>query len=287
MTSEVSKNMALEPGLYIVSTPIGNLADITLRAIDVLGRADVVACEDTRVSRTLLDRHGIRTRLASVHNYNEGARFDFLKSEIKMGRSVALISDAGTPLISDPGYKLASQLMKEGFMVTAVPGACSPIAALVLSGMPSDRFLFAGFAPSKPEARAGFLDELKDIDATVIFFDTANRIISTLGRIDAAFGDRPVAIARELTKVYEEVKTGTAAELLEYYKSHPAKGEFVVLIHPAPEVPGADEGRIGKMLAQLLPHMKLPAASEFIASNFGLSKNDVYDIGLKLKKEAE
>jgi 16S rRNA (cytidine1402-2'-O)-methyltransferase len=153
--------------------------------------------------------------------------------------------------------------------------------------MPTDRFMFAGFAPSKTEARARFFDELKNLDHTAIFFDTANRISQTLALLKDTFGNRRIAVARELTKVYEEVRDGTAAELLEHYKANPPKGEIVGLIHPAEEKTEIDEAKVGKMLAQLFEHMNLPAASEFIAAHFGLAKNDVYDIGLKLKKEAK
>ncbi|MDR1476884.1 MAG: 16S rRNA (cytidine(1402)-2'-O)-methyltransferase, partial [Rickettsiales bacterium] len=283
MTSEVSKNVALEAGLYIVSTPIGNLADITLRALDVLARADIVACEDTRVSRTLLDKHGIRTRCVSVHNYNEDARFDFLKSEIAIGKSVALISDAGTPLVSDPGYKLASRLRKAGFPVTAAPGPSAVLDALVLSGMPSDRFTFVGFVPAKPNEREQFLADLKNSDATVIFFETAHRLAPTLGTIADIFGERQIAIARELTKIYEDVRVGTAAELAAHYKSAPPKGEIVGLIHPAENVAAIDEGKTRKLLAKLLAHMNLPDASEIAAYVLGIPKNSAYDIGLGMK----
>jgi 16S rRNA (cytidine1402-2'-O)-methyltransferase len=279
--------MPLEPGLYIVSTPIGNLADITLRAIEVLSKADVVACEDTRVSRTLLDTHGIRTRCISVHNYNEDSRFDFLKSEIAIGKSVALISDAGTPLISDPGYKLASRLRKAGFMVTAAPGPSAVLDALVLSGMPSYRFTFVGFVPPKPNEREQFLDGLKNSDATIIFFETARRLAPTLEAIASIFGERQVAIARELTKVYEDVRSGTAAELAEHYKSAPPKGEIVCLIHPAANTVAIDEGKVRKLMRKLLAHMSLPDASEIASDTLGIPKNGAYDIGLGMKKEAQ
>ncbi|MBR1544598.1 MAG: 16S rRNA (cytidine(1402)-2'-O)-methyltransferase, partial [Alphaproteobacteria bacterium] len=237
MTSKIKENNKniLRAGLYVVATPIGNLADITFRAIDTLRDSDLIACEDTRVSKILLDKYGIKTPTTSVHNYNESDRLEFLKSQIDNGKAVAFISDAGTPLVSDPGYKVSSYLRTQGYYVTIVPGASAPISGLVLSGFPTDRFMFIGFVPTKNNEKTGFFNEIKSERATVIFFESPNRIIDTLKTLDEIFKDRKIALVREITKIYEEVKTGTASELIFYFTANPPKGEFVGLISPAEE----------------------------------------------------
>jgi 16S rRNA (cytidine1402-2'-O)-methyltransferase len=277
----------LPPGLYIVSTPIGNLGDITLRALEVLRSASLVACEDTRVTRALMSHYGISARTVSLHDYNEAARADFIMGEIGNGASVALVSDAGTPLVSDPGYKLAHLVRNAGLPVTAVPGATSVIDALVLSGMPSDRFMFVGFAPAAASEKRKFFDGVADVSATVIFFESANRLLSTLGILNGIMPDRKVVIARELTKVYEEVKVENPALLIDFYENHPLKGEIVGLIAPAEKSGSFDGGRVVKLLARLLRHMSLKDASAIAADEFGCSKNEAYKLGLKLKGDAE
>ena len=287
MTSKIKENSKniLRAGLYIVATPIGNLGDITFRAVETLTNVDLIACEDTRVSKILLDKYGIKTPTTSVHNYNESDRIDFLKSKIDEGQAVAFISDAGTPLISDPGYKVSSLLRSLGYYVTIVPGASAPIAGLVLSGFPSDRFMFIGFVPTKSNEKTGFFNEVKNERATVIFFESPNRIVETLETIDKIFDDRKISLVREITKIYEEVKTGTAKELLSYFKSNPPKGEFVGLISPVESSSDVDEGKIKSQLQTLLKYMSLKDASEFISSTFEISKKTVYNIGLEIKKE--
>ncbi len=287
MTSKITENNKniLRAGLYIVATPIGNLGDITFRAVETLTNVDLIACEDTRVSKILLDKYGIKTPTTSVHNYNESDRIDFLKSKIDEGQAVAFISDAGTPLISDPGYKVSSLLRSLGYYVTIVPGASAPIAGLVLSGFPSDRFMFIGFVPTKSNEKTGFFNEVKNERATVIFFESPNRITETLETLDKIFGDRKISLVREITKIYEEVKTGTAQELLSYFKTNPPKGEFVGLISPTENSSDVDEGKIKSQLQTLLKYMSLKDASEFISSTFEISKKTVYNIGLEIKKE--
>ncbi|MCR5506829.1 MAG: 16S rRNA (cytidine(1402)-2'-O)-methyltransferase [bacterium] len=287
MTSKIKENNKniLRAGLYVVATPIGNLSDITFRAVDTLRDVDLIACEDTRVSKILLDKYGIKTPTTSVHNYNESDRIEFLKSQIDEGKAVAFISDAGTPLISDPGYKVSSYLRNQGYYVTIVPGPSAPIAGLVLSGFPTDRFMFIGFVPTKNNEKTGFFNEIKSERATVIFFESPNRILDTLKTLNDIFKDRKIALVREITKIYEEVKTGTANELISYFLSNPPKGEFVGFISPAEETSDINDEKIKNMLTSLLKHMSLKDASEFISSTFEISKKTVYNIGLEIKKE--
>ena len=287
MTSKIKENNKniLRAGLYVVATPIGNLSDITFRAIDTLRDVDLIACEDTRVSKILLDKYGIQTPTTSVHNYNESDRIEFLKSQIDNGKAVAFISDAGTPLISDPGYKVSSLLRSLGYYITIIPGPSAPIAGLVLSGFPSDRFMFIGFVPTKSNEKTGFFKEIKNERATVIFFESPNRILETLKTLDEIFGERKICLVREITKIYEEVKSGTAKDLIAYFTSNPPRGEFVGLISPCEESSDIDTVKIKEMLSLLLKHMSLKDASEFVSSTFDLSKKTIYNIGLEIKKE--
>ena len=283
MTSK-TKNI-LKSGLYIVATPIGNLGDISFRAIETLNNVDLIACEDTRVSKILLDKYNIHTPTTSIHNYNEADKIDFIKSKLEEGYAVAQISDAGTPLISDPGYKLSSSLRDAGYYVTIVPGPSAPIAALALTGFPTDRFMFIGFVPTKNNEKAGFFEKIKDIDATVVFFESANRVLDTLKTLSDILGDRKVAFVREITKIYEEVKKGTSSELIKHFTSNPPKGEFVGLISPCEKGNDVDIVKIKNMLTSLLKYMSLKDASEFISSTFEISKKNVYNIGLEIKRE--
>ncbi len=216
--------------LYIVSTPIGNLKDITLRAIDVLKSVDLIACEDTRHSRILLDEYGIKTATTSFYQHNRFIKGDYLIGLLKEGKDVALISDAGTPGVLDPGYNLINMALEQDIPVTAIPGPAAFIDALVLSGKPAHRFLFEGFLSNKKFSRAKRLRELKELDCTVVFYESCHRILSTLEDIAAIYGETEVVIARELTKKFEEVRRAKAADLLVHFKSHPPKGEFVVII---------------------------------------------------------
>ena len=287
MTSKKENNKnILKAGLYIVATPIGNLADITFRAIDTLKNVDLIACEDTRVSKILLDKYGIHTPTVSVHNYNEDDKISFLKSEIDSDKAIAFISDAGTPLISDPGYKISSFLRNFGYYVTIIPGPSAPIAGLVLSGFPTDRFMFIGFAPTKTNEKINFFNEIKDERATVIFFESPNRILDTLTILDKIFGDRKISFAREITKIYEQVCSGSAKELKSYFSENPPKGEFVGLIYPSTKNKfEIDEEKIKNMLKFLLEKMSLKDASGFLSLAFDISKKMIYNLGLEIKKE--
>ena len=287
MTSKLSKNIKkniLKSGLYIVGTPIGYMEDISFRAVNTLKNADIIACEDTRVSKVLLSNYGIDTQTVSIHNYNESEKIDWVKNKIDEGLSIALISDAGMPLISDPGYKVVSELRNSGYYVSVVPGATSTISALVLSGMPTDRFMFIGFAPTKEKEKFAFFDEVKNIDASVIFFETANRLTDTLKTLNQIFKERKIAIVREITKIYEEVKTGTPEELFNHFSQNGVKGEIVGIISPCKKKESFDSDKIQKTLLELLEYMPLKSASEFVAKIFDISKKEVYNLGIKLKK---
>ena len=275
-------------GLYVVATPIGNIADITLRALSILAEVDVIACEDTRVSAKLLQRHGIEAALLPYHEHNAERMRPVLLDRVARGQAVALISDAGTPLVSDPGFKLVRQAIADGLRVQMLPGASAPIAALVLSGLPSDRFLFAGFLDSRTTARRRELVELGAIRATLIFFESAQRLAASLGDMAAELGDRPAAVARELTKLYEEVRHGTLSELARHYEAAgPPKGEIVVVVGPPlPAVAPSAEDLDARLVAALA-HLSLRDAASEVAEALGLKRRDVYARALELSGSEE
>jgi 16S rRNA (cytidine1402-2'-O)-methyltransferase len=220
----------LKPGLYIVSTPIGNLGDITLRALDVLSGSDVIFCEDTRVSSKLLAKHSIKAPLKVYNDNSDETQRYYIKSLVEGGKIVSLISDAGTPLISDPGYKLVREFKEEGVHVDVIPGACAVIAALSISGLATNRFMFAGFLSKTKEGKAKIFEEISSLDATVVFYETANRLMQSLEVAKEILGDREVNVARVLTKLYQESKSAPLSELIEYYTQNPARGEIVISI---------------------------------------------------------
>lgn len=266
----------LAPGLYLVATPIGNLADITLRALAVLRAADLIACEDTRVSDTLLRRYGIATPRRAYHEHNAERQRPRLLARLAAGAAIALISDAGTPLVSDPGFKLARAAIAAGVPVTALPGPSAPLAALVLSGLPSDRFLFAGFLPAKTTARRRTLAELAAVPASLVLLETAPRLAAALADMAAALGDRPAAVARELTKLHEEVRRGRLGELAAHYRTAgPPKGELVVVIAP-PEAAAPAPDAIDAALDAALVRMSLKDATLAVAQSLGLPRRTVY-----------
>lgn len=222
--------MNLKAGLYVVSTPIGNLSDITLRAIETLKNSDIIFCEDTRVSGKLLAKHLINTPLSVYNDKSDERTRNYIIKNIESGKIVSLISDAGTPLISDPGYKLVRDLRQKGYFIDVVPGVSSPIAALSISGLASDRFVFAGFLPKTDISKEGVFAELKDIDATLIFFDSSLRIVDSLKIALKVLGNRQANISRELTKLFQESRTSDISNLIEHYENTPPKGEVVLLI---------------------------------------------------------
>jgi len=269
-----------EAVLYIVATPIGNLGDLSPRALEVLSRVDRVAAEDTRHSGRLLAHFNIKAPMISVHDHNERQRADLIIEHLRNGESVALVSDAGTPLISDPGFVLVRAVREAGFRVSPVPGCCAFVAALCVSGLPSDRFLFEGFLPAKSGARRQRLEALASETPTLIFYESTHRIVASLGAMAELFGgDRYAVIARELTKTFETVQGGTLAELLVWIEQDPMqqKGEFVVLVQGAPapvlDQIDAEALRILHLLAQELPPKK---AAGLAASITGLKKNQLY-----------
>lgn len=269
-------------GLYIVATPIGNLRDITLRALDVLKLADAILCEDTRVSAKLLSHYGITSTLISYHDHNGEERRPQILKMLSEGKRLALVSDAGTPLISDPGYKLAKAVQEAGYYVSVLPGASSVLAALCLSGMPTNAFYFAGFLPPKQQAMQEMLRELAGIDATLVVFESARRLDDTCEAMLHAFGDREVAVVREITKLYEEVKKAPLSQLITYYKEKGLpKGEVVMVVSPPPE--DAPSHDIEGLLATLMKTHSLKEAASIAAEQTGMPRKEVYAIALSLK----
>jgi 16S rRNA (cytidine1402-2'-O)-methyltransferase len=247
----------------------------------------VIAAEDTRVSAKLLSIHGISRPLTSYNDHNGARERPKLLARLKHGARVALISDAGTPLVSDPGYKLVREALGEGIAVHAVPGASATLAALALGGLPSDRFFFAGFLPAKAGERGTALAELKEIRATLIFFESAQRLADSLAQMAAVLGDRAVAVTRELTKLHEEVRRGTLVLLAEQYAREPApKGEVTILVGPAPER-SADTSRIDALLDRALPFMPVKEASELIALALDRPRKEIYQRALKKKNDVD
>lgn len=274
----------LEPALYLVATPIGNLGDITLRALETLAGADVLACEDTRVTRVLLDRFGIQNRPYSYHEYNANEAGPKLIAALEAGRSVALVSDAGTPLVSDPGYRLGQLAIEAGHRVVPIPGASAPLAALVGSGLPNDAFLFAGFLPVKDKARRERLGQLREVPATLIFFESPHRIGDTLAAAADELGaERPASVCRELTKTFEEFRRGSLRELADYYADRTVKGEVVLVVGPPLEKPAPEAGEIDRILARLGETLPTAKAATEAAKLTGLARKDLYQRLLELK----
>jgi len=278
-----TESSKLAPGLYLVATPIGNLADITLRALEVLRGADAVLCEDTRVTAKLFQRYGIAAATKPYHDHNaERARPEIL-ARLKAGAALALVSDAGTPLVSDPGYKLVRAALADGIAVTVVPGPSAALTALLGSGLPPDRFLFAGFLPPKAAARRRELDALKAVDATLVFFESAPRLAASLADMADILGPRSAAVARELTKLHEEMRRESLAELAAHYRAAgPPKGELVLVVGP-PAPAAASDAQVDHALGAALAHKSLRAAVEEVAAATGARRRHVYARALALK----
>jgi len=275
----------LEPALYLVATPIGNLADITLRALETIAGADVLACEDTRVTRVLLDRYGIVNRPFAYHEHNAAEAGPRLIAALAEGKSVALVSDAGTPLVSDPGYRLAQHAIEAGYRVVPIPGPSAPLAALVGSGLPSDAFLFAGFLPVKDKARRDRLAEVAAVPATLLFFESPHRIAATVAAAAEVLGeDRKAAVCRELTKAFEEFRRGTLRELKAFYdEGASVKGEIVLVIGPPQARPAPEEADVDALLKALARDMPMGKAATEAARRTGLTRKELYDRLLHLK----
>lgn len=277
-------NQQIRPGLYIVPTPIGNLRDMTIRALDVLNEADVVLCEDTRVSGKLLKAYGFNKKLMVYNDHNASRQRPKILEHLNSGKIVAQISDAGTPLISDPGYRLVDMALSSDVYVIALPGANAPLPALVLSGFPTDSFSFIGFFPVKSIARQKVLKFWKGVPTTLIAFETGKRLIKSLKDIGFVMGDRPVAVVREISKLYEEARRGSAAELYAYYEEHGApKGEITLVI-----APGQREGvSLDDFRADILQDLKTNSKKDVTAiytEKTGLSKKVVYEFVLSVAK---
>jgi 16S rRNA (cytidine1402-2'-O)-methyltransferase len=285
-TVRVGKAM---PGLHVVATPIGNLGDITLRALAALAGADVIACEDTRVTRKLLDRYGIVTPLTPYHDHNAASVRPKLLRRLADGEAIALVSDAGTPLVSDPGFKLVRAARDAGHAVTALPGASAPLAALAVAGLPTDQFFFAGFLPAKQAARRARIGELAGIPATLILFETGPRVAATLADLTVGLGAREAALCRELTKLHEEVKRGDLASLAQHFAAEDSeiRGEIVLVIGPptASSQPSPDEA--DALLRAALGRASLKDAVGEVALATGLPRRGLYQRALALTKEQD
>ena len=270
--------------LYVIATPIGNLEDMTYRAVRLMHEVSLIAAEDTRHSRKLLDHYAIRTPLISYHEHNEGARAEQLVGKLLDGDSLGLISDAGTPCIADPGYRLVSRCRQEGIEVVAVPGASAVIAALSIAGLATDSFRFIGFLPSKAHGRGQVLQELAEEKQTTVCYESPHRLVACLEQvIDICGADRPLAIARELTKRHEELYYGCAADALKHFSSGSVKGEIVLLLGPAPERKRA--GSVREALEDLRHNTELSWKEivKQVAKEFGLPGSDVYKESLELR----
>jgi 16S rRNA (cytidine1402-2'-O)-methyltransferase len=278
---------ALPAGLHLVATPIGNLGDISLRALATLAGADLLYCEDTRHSRTLLAHFGISRQLRAYHEHNAERERPRMLAELTQGRSVALISDAGTPLISDPGYKLVRAALSQGIRVTSLPGASAVLAALTSCGLATDTFLFIGFLPVKPTARRTRLAELARTPATLIAFEAPARLAASLTDLAAVLPDRPVAVARELTKLHEEVRSGVAAELAQWAAQSAPRGEMVIVIAPPAAADAVTDAAITEHLTGLLASMSVRDAAKAAATALGVSKARTYELALSLRASGE
>ena len=279
---------ALDAGLHVVATPLGNLADISLRALSTLAAAGTVLCEDTRVTSRLLQRYSISTRLRPYHDHNAAQVRPAIIERLEAGAAMALVSDAGMPAVSDPGFKLIRECIDRGIAVDVIPGPTAPVTALALSGLPTDRFLFAGFLPAKQGQRIATLKELGAVRATLIFFETGPRLVASLGDVAQVLPDRQVAVARELTKLHQEVLRGTAQELLGGIADRDrVKGEITLLIGPPSSVTaGGTEEDVEQMLRLLLETHPASKAATIAARESGHPRSYLYELAIKLKDTA-
>ncbi|MFT0860023.1 16S rRNA (cytidine(1402)-2'-O)-methyltransferase [Ancylobacter sp. G4_0304] len=274
-------------GLHVVATPIGNLGDVTIRALETLAGADLIACEDTRVTRRLLDRYGIETPLVAYHDHNAASMRPRLVARLEEGAALALVSDAGTPLVSDPGYKLVEAAIEGGFRVIPVPGASASLAALVSAGLPTDRFFFEGFLPPKTGARRTRISEMKGLPATLVLYETGPRLPESLADLAAVLGPRPAAVCRELTKTFEEVRRAPLDELAAHYaQAGSPKGEIVLVIGP-PRVEEAGEADIDAALRAALATLSVKDAAAAVATATGHPRRAVYARALALQAERD
>jgi 16S rRNA (cytidine1402-2'-O)-methyltransferase len=282
------RTSSISPGLLLVATPIGNLADMSSRALDALRSADLVLCEDTRTTARLLTHYGISARTSPLHDHNEEVRIPALLDMLRGGSRVALVSDAGTPVVSDPGFRLVRAALAAGVPVSAVPGANAAVTALVLSGLPPQPFLFLGFPPPRSAARLAAFGRLRaaeraGLSATLLWHEAPHRLAESLADLAAQFGDRPAAVARELTKRFEEVRRGPLPELAAHYAEVPARGEITVAVGPAPE-DSTDAQDLDEQLRQALAQNSLKDAAALVSTATGLPRKIVYARALALGK---
>ena len=272
------------PALYVVATPIGNLGDITLRAINTLKQCDFVVCEDSRTTAKLLKNLEIKKPFLVYNDHSDQLVREKILNLILQGKALALVSDAGTPLISDPGYKLVAFLLENNCQVLSVPGACSAIAALSVSGIASDRFMFVGFIPSGSLAKENFFKDLVNIDSSLIFFETSNRLIASLETMLKTFGNRIACVSREITKIYEQTKKANLTDLITFYQQNPPRGEIVILLSTPPKRGEVSFAEIDEKLKQGLKTMKPKDLVSLVADNLAVNKKLVYQRMLELIK---
>lgn len=281
-TGKGAVTVALAPGLYLVSTPLGNARDITLRALDVLAEAEVLAAEDTRTLRRLMEIHGVALagrRMLAYHDHSSPRDRGAVLAALKAGASVAYASEAGTPLVADPGYQLVQEALAAGVAVIPVPGPSALAAAITVAGLPSDRFTFAGFPPAQKGARARFLEDLAGQSGTLVLYESPKRLAATLAEAARVFGaERPAAVCRELTKKFEDVQRDSLAALAETYGETPPRGEIVLVIGPGAHV--ASDAEIETALRKALETQRLKEAARDVAEAYGVSKRDLYQMGL-------
>ncbi len=280
---------SLASALYLVATPIGNLGDVTIRALQTLAGCDVIYCEDTRVTGVLLQRYGIRNAMKNYHEHNAAKARPEIIALLQSGKSVALASDAGTPLISDPGYKLVEACAAEGLLVTAIPGASAVLTGLQLSALPTDRFSFLGFLPEKKSQRVKFLEDINNHSMTVIVYESPYRVLDALSDMADVLGTRRTAVTRELTKLHEEVLRGTAQDIRDKLSARAAiKGEFVIVVAPAPQDHViADDATIEMAISEALATLPASKAASQVAKALGLAKDDMYARILKRKSDGQ
>lgn len=285
--SAAIERIPLAAGLYVVATPIGHLGDVTLRALATLNSADLVLCEDTRVTRKLLDRYGLAPKLLAYHEHNAASVRPKILQELKTGRAVALVSDAGTPLISDPGYKLVVEALGAGFRVHPVPGASALLAAVVSAGLPTDRFFFEGFLPAKTGQRKNRIAELKSIPSTLVFYETGPRLAESLRDLADTLGARMAAVCRELTKAFEETRRGALGDLASHYEESGApKGEIVIVVSPPdPLAESVSAEELDEKLLRALKRGSLKDAVAEVTEETGMKRREVYARALVLAKE--
>jgi 16S rRNA (cytidine1402-2'-O)-methyltransferase len=273
------------PGLYLVATPIGNLGDITLRALETLAGVDIIACEDTRITRRLTERYGISAELKPYHEHNAALARPKILERLAQGASIALVSDAGTPLISDPGFKLVREVCAAGHAVIALPGPSSVLAALAVAALPTDRFFFEGFLPSKETARRARLTELARIEATLVMFESGSRVQDTLADLAAIMGDRNAAICREMTKLHEDIRRAPISELAQAAETLETRGEFVLVIAPPADKAAMEEDEVDQLLRERLAHDSVKDAVAHAVELSGRPRREIYARALELTKE--